>query len=352
MASKFLKTGIIALFLVFSAAIADEVELNPNHPNSYIVKKGDTLWDISGMFLKEPWRWPDIWDVNPQIENPHLIYPGDVLSLTYDANGRPRLGVKRGPKVVKLSPHARASKLERAIPTIPISKIYPYLTRHRIVTKEEIDSAAYIVAPPNEHVLAVQDQKIYARRIPDNETKAYDIVHVGKTYINPVKKDKNAEDEILGYETIHVGEAEKRRSGDPATLHVTDTVREARVADLLFPSTDAYQDTHFLPRKPDKKVDGVILSVHDGVDQIGQFSVITINLGKQDGMEPGHVLKVYQAGQTIRDLVTEDSFDEVTLPDEPAGIIMVFRTFERVSYALVMKAHTNMHTLDRVSTPK
>jgi hypothetical protein len=352
MASKFLKTGIIALFLVFSTAIADEIELNPNHPGNYTVKKGDTLWDISGMFLKEPWRWPDIWDINPQIENPHLIFPGDVLSLTYDANGRPRLGVKRGPKVVKLSPRARVSELERAIPTIPISKIYPYLTRQRIVTKEEIDNAAYIVAPPNEHVMAVQDQKIYVRRLQENENNRYDVVHVGQTYVNPVKKDKDAEDEILGYETIHVAEAEKRRSGDPATMHVTDTIREAKMGDLLFPTNEAEQDTHFFPRKPDKDIEGVIMAVHGGVDQIGQFSVISINLGKQDGLETGHVLKVYQAGQTIRDEVTPDSFDEVTLPDEPAGVVMVFRTFERISYALVMKANTNMHTLDRVSTPK
>jgi hypothetical protein len=303
------------------------------------------------MFLKEPWRWPDIWDVNPQIENPHLIYPGDVLSLTYGADGKPRLGLKRGREVVKLSPHARVSKIERAIPTIPIDKIYPFLTRHRIVTKEEMDSAAYVVAPPDEHVMAVQDQKIYVRRLPSNDQVTYNIVNKGKTYTNPMTKE-GEDEEILGYEMIHAGEAVPRRFGDPATLHMTDSVREVKMGDLLFPTSDKNLDTHFYPRVPDKDVAGVILDVHDGVNQIGQYNVISINLGKRDGMEPGHVLRVFQAGKTIKDEVTEDRFDEVTLPDEPAGEIMVFRTFERVSYALVMRAYTSINTLDMVRTPK
>ena len=154
MATRHILGLILALFVTVSIGASDPVELNPNHPSEYTVKKGDTLWDIAEMFVKDPWRWPDIWNVNPQIENPHLIYPGDLLSLTYGADGKPRLGVKRGRETVKLSPQMRESPIDQAIPTIPIKAIHPFLTRPMVLTQAELDGAAYVVEADGEHVLA------------------------------------------------------------------------------------------------------------------------------------------------------------------------------------------------------
>ncbi len=336
------------------AVVVEPVPLRPDYPERYVVKKGDTLWDISAMFLRDPWRWPEVWQNNPQIDNPHLIYPGDILTLVY-IEGRPVIQVQRpvpgappgigraGYPTVKLSPQVRVESLERAIPTIPAQAIRPFLSRPRVVSNGELEAAPYIVSTADEHLIAGTGNSIYVRRLTDPAGGDFVVVRRGQAYRNPLDPE-----EILGYEAIHVADARLQQMGDPATLLVTAANREVLNADRLIPaeSDEVYQN--FLPRAPAEKVEGHILAVLDGVSQIGQYQSVVLDLGRQEALEAGHVLAVYQAGEEVRDPITGE---RVKLPPIRAGIIMVYRVFERVSYALVMEATRAMHVRDRVTTP-
>jgi hypothetical protein len=345
------KSLALLLVLVTSIAFANNVELSPDHPDKYTVVKGDTLWDIAERFLRDPWRWPDVWYVNPQIENPHLIYPGDVISLTYDKDGRPQLKVSRGRETVKLSPRVRETPLDRAIPTIPLDAIQQFLSRPLVVGEGEMEAAAYVVQSADEHLVAGAGDRIYVRGIPDKQQTRYSIFRPGQVYRNPPVGDEK-EGEILGYEAIFVGDANVQRFGDPATLVITSSTRETRIGDRLLPINESEIITHFLPRAPEQEVEGRIIAVLDGVSQIGQHSIVVINKGKADNIQIGHVLAVHRAGEVVLDKVTPDPHDTVKLPDERAGIVMVFRTFDRVSYGLVMSATRALHVLDYVRKPR
>lgn len=346
------------MFVLLSfALVADEVTLNPDHPQRHVVVKGDTLWDISGMFLKYPWHWPDIWYVNPQIENPHLIYPGDVITLTY-RDGKPVLEMTRGATGYKMSPEVREIMLEKAIPTIPLSAIEPFLTRPRVVGEEVLESAPYIVASSDERLISGAGDRVYARGIDEAQGKHYSVFRGGKVYIDPDTS------EILGYEAIYTGDAWLEQMGDPATMDLRYTNREVLVGDRLLVVEDENYDLNFIPRSPEQEIDGRIISVFDGVSQVGQYQIVVLNRGTRDGIETGHVLSVYQAGETVKDTVLSGTYEEnyfnlknegyenkdamVTLPDEYAGVAMVFKIFEKVSYAIVMKANRAIHVNDKV----
>jgi len=338
------------LALIFSVySFAEPVELNPDHPQRHTVVKGDTLWDIAERFLRDPWLWPHIWKANPQIKNPHLIYPGDVISLTYNDKGEPVLTISRGKgrETVKLSPRIRERKLDRAIHTIPIDVIAPFMAGQLIVSEKELESAAYFVSAAGERLIIGANDNFYARSIKGGG-KRFSIFRKGETFMNPAP---GKEEDILGYEAIHVGSANLVREGDPATLRITKSNREAQIGDRILPTREEEYDSHFVPHAPDNQVTGYILNVLDGVDQIGRYSIVAISLGSREGMELGHVLAVEQAGLTIDDQVSEKRGDTVTLPDERAGIVMIFRVFDRVSYALVMKASNIIHVHDKVITP-
>lgn len=335
--------------------------LRPDHPERYEVVKGDTLWDIASMFLNDPWRWPEIWYHNPQVENPHLIYPGDILTLTY-IDGKPRIQVQRGRPTVKLSPRARVESLEHAIPTIPIDAVKPFLNRTRVVSEDTLEDAPYIVSSAGEHLITGAGDRVYVRGIEDEGVAEYEVVRGGEVYRNP-----DDPDDILGYEALHIGDAVLQRGGDPATLHLVRSTREALVGDRLVPAGGEEIIQSFTPRGPEQEVAGEIISVLDGVSQIGQHDVVVLDLGEQQGMAVGHVLTVMEAGETIADTIkgqrvelshpggsapSVSMVDEtVTLPDERAGTVMVFRVFERVSYALVMDATRAIHVGDRVTNP-
>jgi nucleoid-associated protein YgaU len=339
---KKILTLIIAALLA-GAAVASSVALKPGHPQRYVVVKGDTLWDIAAKFLKNPWQWPNIWYANPQVKNPHLIYPGDTLTLVW-VNGKPQIRIRRGRPTIKLSPHARAIPLDKAIPTIPLSAIGPFLNRTRVVGKDELEKSPYIVSHADNRVIAGANQRVYVRGIKVSHGQ-YAVVRKGDVYTDPVTK------EVLGYEATYIGTASLERPGDPATLRLLDTTREALMGDRLLASSGQDFNTNFMPHAPRKKVNGQIISVVDGVSQIGQHQVVVINRGKREGMEVGHVLAVYQKGETVPDLVTPNRKDKVKLPDERAGLLMVFRTFDKVSYALVMRATRAMHVYDYVRNP-
>jgi hypothetical protein len=338
-----------AILLGASVALADTIKLKQDHPDRYVVVKGDTLWDISARFLESPWRWPEVWSFNPQIENPHLIYPGDEVYLEYDAQGRPILKVSRGQPTVKLSPQVHASRVDAPIATIPLDAIRQFLGQPRILSEREIQNAAYIVSGKDDRLISGAGDQIYARGlIPGQDPDSrYAVLRVGKPYRNP-GADR---DDILGYEAIQVAEAQVMDFGDPSTLRITDSNRETLLGDRLIPKKASGLDRTFIPRPPATPIDGQIISVIDGVSRIGQFQTVVINKGEQDGLETGNVLAVYQRGNTIRDNYSERRGEMVTLPDQRAGIALVFRTFDRVSYALIMESYLDMRVYDMVRNP-
>ncbi|MGR9106376.1 MAG: LysM peptidoglycan-binding domain-containing protein [Gammaproteobacteria bacterium] len=332
-------------FLLFSlSAVADELTLNPSHPERYTVVKGDTLWDISAKFLNEPWRWPELWHDNPQIKNPDLIYPGDVIVLDY-VDGKPRLSLE---SAGRLSPQIREQELEEAIPLIPMTAIRQFLSPSRVVSQDEIDQAPYVVAFAGEHITGGAGQNVYVKSLSDwNAARGYQLFRKGIPLKDAVTREN------LGYQATYIGETRFLRGGDPATFELTKTRDFCRIGDRLLP---VFQEKIFLnyqPHAPQTLINGHIISLLDGVSQTGQYNVVTIDRGMEDGLEIGHVLRIYQSGQRVRDIVRGYGTSEksVWLPDEPAGVLMIFRPFHRISYALVMKATGPIHLYDSVRTP-
>jgi len=342
MANKFL--GLILAALLTAPALAGAVALNPDHPDRYVVVKGDTLWGISERFLRDPWLWPEVWYVNPQIENPHLIYPGDIITLIY-VDGKPQLRVQRGPQTIKLSPQVREERIDRAIPTIPIDAIKQFLTQPLVVDEGEMERAPYVVQSADEHLVTGAGDRIYVRSITDTAQARYNVYHPGDVLIDPDTQ------EVLGYQAIYLGDATVQKYGDPATLYLERTTREIAIGDRLKPVSQDEIHASFLPHPPAADVTGRIIAVHDGVSQVGRYQIVVLNLGAREGMEAGHVLRVRKAGEEIFDSVTPAPKDKVTLPDEDAGLVMVFRTFDKVSYGLIMEAIRPIHVLDHVATP-
>lgn len=326
-----------------TASASSSVALNPAHPDEYTVVKGDTLWDISARFLSKPWLWPEVWYANPQIQNPHLIYPGDVISLVY-VNGRPQLRLRRGGGTDKLSPQVRSTPLDSAIPTIPIDAIQQFLNHSRVFSQQDLDAAPYIVESADEHLITGAGDRVYVRRLPSAATSRYSVYRPGQVYRDPDTKEQ------LGVEGLYIGDANLQRFGDPSTLQLVRTTREAKIGDRLFPVDADEIQRNFMPHAP-ADMHGRIISVVDGVTQIGQHQVVVLNRGARDGLEVGHVLAISQAGARVADKVSGKRGEMVTLPDERAGVLMVFRTFDRVSYALVMSATRAIHVLDKVDTP-
>jgi hypothetical protein len=326
--------------------------LNPRHPDSYVVQTGDTLWDIASMFLRDPWLWPEIWQINPQVENPHLIFPGDTLSLAYLDDGRPVVQLtERGPQVTsgpggsqRLSPRIRSTPLEDAITTIPYDVIAPFLSRPRLIERDQVDDLPYILAH-REGLMGSEGRDVYARGIDDVPLgSVFNVVERGEELVDPDTND------VLGYQGIYVGQGRVDRNGDPATLRMLQTEREVVVGNLLMEEEDINL-RDFVPHSPDTEVDGRIISVLSGVSQIGQYTVVVINRGAAAGLEPGHVLRAFQTGRVVDDTVRGVFARKVKLPDEPAGTMMVFRTSERISYALVMEVTTPLTLLDSVRNP-
>ena len=329
--------------LFFSAWTMAVVELNEEVPETYIVKKGDTLWGISGMYLKEPWLWPELWDANPQINNPNLIYPGDELYLVW-IDGRPHLRMRRG-REVKLSPNMRVSPLNLAIPVIPLDQIGPWLVRNRVMDAEDINDSAYIVAGDERRLISGPGDTIYGRGpFPDGE-RAYGIYRIGQNFIDPVTK------EYLGYEARDIGNAKLVSSNrdDVTQLEVTRIAEEVMNGDRLLPLEERVLDASFLPRAPDREiVGGVMIAVEGGLTQIGDMSIVVINRGKREGLEIGNVLAVYQAGRHVYDKTSQSN---VALPDTRAGLAMVFEAYEKVSYAIILKTSRPLQVFDVVKNP-
>ena len=338
------KSLALALALLATAASADQVTLREGHPDRHVVVKGDTLWDISEMFLNSPWLWPEIWYVNPQIDNPHLIYPGDMLKLVY-VDGQPQLRVQRGKGTYKLSPTTRVERLDKAIPTIPIDAIQQFLTQPLVADLDTLENAAYVVSSADEHLIVGAGDRVYVRGLTDDEGDRFHLFRPGDAYKDP---DTG---EILGYAALYLGDGAAERFGDPATLRLIRTTREINIGDRVMPMSQEDTYAYFTPHAPADSMQGTIIAVVDGVSQIGQYQIVVINRGNREGVDVGSVFEIYQSGELIPDQVSEKRNAMVRLPDEKAGLLMVFRTFDRVSFAIVMKASSALHVGDQVRSP-
>jgi hypothetical protein len=334
--------GLLGACLLLGQAMAEEPELRANYPEQYTVVKGDTLWDISNSFLNNPWMWPEIWHVNPQISNPHLIYPGDVIRLVY-FDGKPRVVVDTSNRVVKLSPQVRVLDAGEAIPTIPLDEINNFLSRSRIVTQEELDRAPHVISGEAQRLVLGKGDRLYARGQFDEDVSVYGVYRKGETYVDP---DTG---EFLGIQALDIGSGRMRAlEGEIATLLMTRTTEEVRVGDRLLSEETRSIDSTFFPSAPKGEVNAQIIAVEGGVTQVGKMDVVIINRGDREGMEVGNVLAVYKRGGTVKDRVKGDT---VTLPDERAGLVMVFRTFEKLSLGLVLEAERPLAVRDLVRNP-
>jgi LysM domain-containing protein len=343
-------------------ATGSNIPLTADAPDQYVVKAGDTLWDISKVFLRDPWYWPEIWYVNPQVQNPHLIYPGDVLKLVY-IDGQPRVTVgERGGEAAteggggkKLSPQVRREQLSKAITAIPYDVIASFMGRPTLLDGEQVKSAPYVVAMRDGHVIGAEGNEIYARGIGSVATDSrFSIIHVDEKLYDPENGD------LLGYSGSYVGSGPVATSGDPAKVVLTDSTREALQGDKLFPeSVDVNVD--FVPHAPTSDVKARVIAVRDHT-RMGQYQVIALNRGQRAGLEPGHVLAISQIGGTVRDsyakgglsartTATSRGGKSVQLPDERIGLAMVFKSFDRMSYALVMETSHEIRQGDLAGNP-
>lgn len=328
------------------------VALNPNAPDSYVVKRGDTLWGIAKVFLRDPWFWPEIWQVNPQIQNPHLIYPGDTLRLVY-IDGRPTIMLQRG-DAARVLPRVRSQPLEGAVTTIPYETVAAFMSKPSVLAKEQIEGAPYVLASRDRHVVMADGDTLYARGFPGPvEVGAhYNVVRIGDALRDP---DDNR---IVGYDGIFTGAGHVTRIGDPATLVMTESARETEDGDKLFAGgVDVPLD--FIPSPPKVSTSGRIISVSNGVSVIGQYEVVVINRGAGDGLAPGNVLAVFHAGDLVADTQNKGFLNgmsrlgakKIRLPDERTGTFMVFKTFDHLSYGLIMEATNIIRVADRVQNP-
>ena len=336
---KLLYALAAVMLLSTSWAQAQGPEFRTDHPDRYVVKKGDTLWDISSRFLNNPWYWPEIWHVNPQVSNPHLIYPGDELALVY-IDGKPYL-TKTSNGVVKLSPQVRSEPIDTPIPAIPLDAIDSFLTKTRIVTEEELNGAPYVLEGTEGRIVMGALDRLYARG--EAPAKSVGVFRRSRAYTDP---DTG---EFLGLEARSIGDGNViDEDGDILTVALTRTREEVRIEDRLLAREDRRINTAFTPSAPDEQIEGKMIAVENGVTQIGQYNVVVLNRGQRDGLEVGNVLAVLQAGNMARDPVTREM---VQLPDERAGLLMVFQTYDKLSYGLILQATRALSVGDKVVNP-
>lgn len=340
--------------------VKKEIRVKASHPKQYTVKKGDNLWNISSLFLQDPWYWPEIWQNNRQIQNPHLIFPGDVLTLIY-VDGQPQITVNeaqhreiqqasandyKGLPVKKLSPKMRSTELAASIPSIPGDAIRQFLTKPRVVTKEQLESAPRVIGSEDNHLILGEGSRVYIRGELDKERVRFSIFNPGDAL-----RDPNT-NEILGYEAKYAGEVRIVDYGDPASGDLTFTEREVLIGDRLLPEDRSKLNNMFFPHIPDRKVNAQIISLYDALFGVAQYQIVVINSGERDGMEVGHVLATFSQGAVVRDRFDKKRSEPVQLPNERSGLVMIFKTFDRVSYGLTLESKRVIHKNDYVHTPR
>jgi LysM domain len=328
--------------------------LNASAPKNYVVRRGDTLWGIANMFLRDPWLWPEIWYVNPEIHNPHRIYPGDTVHLALSSDGRTSLQLVRGGGLPgsRLEPLLRSTPLDSAIPTIPYSVIGAFLDRPGVLSRDEVKSAPYILALRGEHDVAGSGDDIYIKKLDAQTAGArYSVMHVDQPLKDPDGSRK------LGYLAIYTGTAQLVRPGQIAKATLSDTARETLQGDVLI-SEDISPTGDFRPHPPSRPVNGQIIAVVNGADLAGQYDVVAINRGARDGLERGNVLTVEELPLKtddqcahIEDNATCYHFAANRLPAEANGTLLVFKTYELMSYALILRDVSPVQSFDHVRNP-
>jgi hypothetical protein len=350
----FVAATLLNLIAFSLQAWAEDARLKPGHPDEYVVKKGDTLWDISTTFLSTPWKWPEIWHANPQIENPHLIYPGDNIKLIY-IDGQPRITSERTLKLLpgesgginadaKLSPSIRVIQNSDAISTIPLDRINSFLSHSLIVNSvNELTKAPYIVAGPQKRIIVGAGDNAYARGDFSEGLTNFGVYRKGEAFFDPATR------EVLGVHALGVGSVNvKQVQKDIATLTVVRAFEEIRIGDRLLLSEDRPMQSTFFPAAPDTDIEATIIAVESGVSQVGKYNVVMINRGEREGLKAGNVLAIYKKGEKLLDRV---SGGNVVLPDERAGLMMVFRTFEKMSFVLILETDRQLAVGDRGINP-
>ena len=389
------RKSIIALaFLVSGQALGQApsapLTIKPDAPERYVVVPGDTLWGISERYTDAPWRWPDLWNMNKeQIRNPHLIYPGYVIILDRDkaqltvappgtekpaatpdtsasgtpvapSSGTPSSTSTAAPSTtttttttpgsVKLGPRVRAESMARQeIPSIPPSAIEPYLSRPLVIEPDGLEKAPTIIATQADRMLLATGNSAYVRGLGPSKDETWYVYRPGKALIDPETN------RTLAYEAIYLGTAQLTRPGEPATVVLTSSVQEVGAGDKLV-AAGRPQPVNYVPRAPTAKIRGRIVDIYGGVGKVGEAGpqqIVSLNRGKADGIEIGHVLAVYNQGGTVRDTSKARNAPDarIQLPDERAGLAFVFRVFDRISYALIMQATRPVSPSDVVQTP-
>ncbi|MEJ1959602.1 MAG: LysM peptidoglycan-binding domain-containing protein [Nitrosomonadales bacterium] len=325
-------------------ALADPADVRDNAPDRHVVVKGDTLWGISATFSKDPWKWPQIWGVNKDtIKDPHWIYPGDVILLDRatgtlrvggsDATGSP----STDSAIVKLYPKIQSTDSEHGvIPSIPVADITPFLSQPLVVEKDGLAGAPSIISTYEQHVIVGNDDIAYVKGLTAGEGTHWQIYRPEK----PLKDPDNGQ--ILGYEIAYLGDADVEKFGEISTIRISKAIQEIKPGDNLIQTPETLT-SNYVPHAPDHPVDAQIISIYGGVMQGGQNSVVALNRGQRDGLEDGHVLALFRKGEKLN--------KNFTLPDVRYGLLFVFRTFEKVSYALVMQTSLPVELLDRAHTP-
>ena len=358
--------SIISLLLLAAAwtsgiTMADEITLAENAPDRYVVVKGDTLWGISARFLKDPWRWPDVWGLNKEeIKNPHWIYPGDVVVLDFTGktprlhkggaggNGKDGSGGETEWRLMdaKLSPTIRKQPLgSGAISSIPISAIQPFLIRPLVVGEQELNSAPTLIAGPENRVVLSAGDTAFAKGVVWEEHAGWSVYRPGRTFTDPDTK------ELLGREAIYLGDAQISEFGEVSTVLLTKAIQEIAPGDRLA-KTPLSQSLSYVPHAPGNPIKGrVIAGPDDSVSEIGSKQVVIINRGSREGIEIGHVLALYRDRPSVRPANAVNPDEKVRLPPERYGVIFVFRVFEKVSYGLVLNSTRPVNVLDVVQTP-
>lgn len=337
--------------IIYDAGAAEPAppQLVPDPPDRYVVQEGDTLWGIAQKFLIEPWQWPEIWQQNPDIENPHLIFPGDVLLLSTasgTSGGAPEVRVLRNRKLSKLSPAMRTEPIEAAVPTISPDMILPFLRKPLIIERGELDGAPY-VAVGEEGDISLGKYSVFFgrgfnRKYPAKAGDLYNIFRPGKLLIHPQTN------EALGIQAMHLGVARVLEVGETAKLEIILAHEDINPGDRMTPFAENISLPYFYPRAPERKVAGIIVDAPQAVAELSRLQPIVITLGQRDEIEPGHVLRILRKEQLRKDPVTGKLFEP---PLQSSGLAMVFKSFEKVSYALVMTSNRVIHIRDLVATP-
>ncbi len=344
------------------------VPLAASAPDRYVVRKGDTLWDIAGVFLRDPWYWPEIWYVNPAIANPHLIYPGDVLYLSY-VDGKPRVTVESA-GAVRLSPQVRSNPLTDAVRAIPYDLIMDFVGRPSLLDKEQVKEAPYVVGIRDRHIVGSTANEIYGKGMEQPAPGSrYNVIHVGDELRDPDDGD------LLGYIGHFAGVGEviqstgavvpgeksvfkSERQEELAHMRVLEVGREILQGDKLLPATVDFGEDFVLSAPTNEGLLGQVIAVVDGVYVAGTYQVVAINRGERDGLAPGNALAVFNRGEQVRDrygrqdwMAYTANYERVRLPDERSATILVFKVLDRMSYALVVESTQEFRRGDFVVHP-